>query len=111
MDGRCGIVTAAGSGMGRAGALLLAREGAAVCVVDRDGAAVEALVDEIAAAGGRAFAIEADLRSPDASRSLVKQTEEALGPIDFLWNMSAIPVLRRSRTSTSATGAPRSTSI
>jgi NAD(P)-dependent dehydrogenase (short-subunit alcohol dehydrogenase family) len=49
-------------------------------------AAVEALVDEIATAGGRAFAIEADLRSPDASRTLVRRTEEALGPIDFLWN-------------------------
>lgn len=86
MDNRCGIVTAAGSGMGRAGALLLAREGAAVCVVDLDRAAVEGLAAEIQAAGGRAFAIAADLRSPEAARAIVAQAEAALGPIDFLWS-------------------------
>lgn len=86
MDGRCGIVTAAGSGMGRAGALLLAREGAAVCVVDRDGAAVREVAAEIAGAGGMAYAIEADLRDPGAARGIVQAAEAALGPIDFLWN-------------------------
>lgn len=86
MLNRCGLVTAAGSGMGRAGALLLAREGAAVCVVDRDGAAARSVGDEIVAAGGRAHPIEADLRSPDVARAIVAEAEAALGPLDFLWN-------------------------
>jgi NAD(P)-dependent dehydrogenase (short-subunit alcohol dehydrogenase family) len=72
--------------MGRAGALLLAREGAAVCVVDRDGAAARAVADEIAAAGGRAHAIEADLRSSKAARAIIVEAEGAIGALDFLWN-------------------------
>src|SRR5690242_9032006 len=55
-----GIVTAAASGMGRAGALRFAREGAAVGVVDIDRAGADAVVREITAAGGRALAIAGD---------------------------------------------------
>mgnify|MGYP001765183127 CR=1 FL=1 len=86
MQGRSGIVTAAGSGMGRAGALLLAREGAAVCCVDRDGAAAQAVVAEIVAAGGRAHAIAVDLRAPERARAIFGEAEAVLGPVDFLWN-------------------------
>ena len=53
---KIGIVTAAASGMGRAGAVRFAKEGAAVGVVDIDRAGVEAVVAEIKAAGGRAHA-------------------------------------------------------
>lgn len=86
MKDRRGIVTAAASGMGRAGALLLAREGASVCVVDRDGDAVNAVAGEIRVAGGRAHAIVADLRSAERAGAIVGEAEAALGPIDFLWN-------------------------
>ena len=61
MQGKIGIVTAAASGMGRAGALRFAREGAAVGVADIDQARVEAVVAEITAAGGRALALVGDL--------------------------------------------------
>ena len=44
MQGKIAIVTAAASGTGRAGALILAREGVAVCVADQDQAGVEAVV-------------------------------------------------------------------
>ncbi|NDG50583.1 MAG: SDR family NAD(P)-dependent oxidoreductase, partial [Rhodospirillales bacterium] len=53
MASKFGIVTAAGSGMGRAGAVRFAREGAAVAVADIDAARVAALVAEIEQAGGR----------------------------------------------------------
>src|SRR5258708_4498683 len=56
MDGKIGIVTAAASGMGRAGALRFAREGAAVGVADIDEAGVNAVVAEITAAGRRPLA-------------------------------------------------------
>ncbi len=55
LEGKIGIVTAAASGMGRAGALRFAREGAAVGVVDIDRAGVDGVVGEIAAAGGQAL--------------------------------------------------------
>ena len=62
---KIGLVTAAGSGMGRAGAIRFAKEGAAVGVVDLDQAAVDAVVGEIEAAGGRAIGLACDLRDDD----------------------------------------------
>lgn len=59
---KIGIVTAAASGMGRAGAIRFAKEGAAVSVVDIDPAGVEAVVAEIVKAGGRAKGIVAEDR-------------------------------------------------
>ena len=74
LDGKIGIVTAAASGMGRAGALRFAREGAAVGVVDIDQAGVDAVVAEIAGAGGRALGLAGDLREDDFARSIVRRT-------------------------------------
>ena len=53
LNNKIGIVTAAASGMGRAGALRFAQEGAAVAVVDRDEAGAKAVAQEITAAGGQ----------------------------------------------------------
>jgi NAD(P)-dependent dehydrogenase (short-subunit alcohol dehydrogenase family) len=63
MQGKIAIVTAAASGTGRAGALILAREGAAVAVVDQNGTGATVVVDEIRKAGGRALALAGDLRA------------------------------------------------
>jgi NAD(P)-dependent dehydrogenase (short-subunit alcohol dehydrogenase family) len=57
LAGKIGIVTAAASGMGRAGALRFAREGAQVAVVDVGAAGVQRVVDEITATGGTAHGI------------------------------------------------------
>ena len=62
LEGKNGLVTAAGSGMGRAGAVRFAKEGASVGVVDIDETAVQAVVAEIEADGGKAVGIVADLR-------------------------------------------------
>ena len=83
---KIGIVTAAASGMGRAGALRFAKEGAAVGVVDIDGAGVEAVVAEIKAAGGRAHPIVADLTRDEDSRRIVQETARTFGGLDFVWN-------------------------
>lgn len=53
MQGKIALVTAAASGAGRAGARILAREGAAVAVVDQNEAGAKAVVDEIKKGGGR----------------------------------------------------------
>jgi NAD(P)-dependent dehydrogenase (short-subunit alcohol dehydrogenase family) len=91
MQGKIAIVTAAASGTGKAGALILAREGAAVCVVDQDKAGVEAVADQIRAAGGRALAIAGNLRDVALARSIVDATVEEFGGLDLLWNHLGVP--------------------
>jgi NAD(P)-dependent dehydrogenase (short-subunit alcohol dehydrogenase family) len=86
LEGKIGIVTAAASGMGRAGALRFAREGAAVGVADIDEARVNAVVGEIAAAGGRAIALAGDLRQDAFAREIVRRTANNFGGLDFVWN-------------------------
>src|SRR4029079_1983759 len=86
LENKIGIVTAAASGMGRAGALRFAREGAAVGVVDIDQAGVDAVVGEITAAGGRALGIAGELRQDGFARAIVPQTANTFGGLDFVWN-------------------------
>ncbi len=86
MDGKIGIVTAAGSGMGRAGALRFAAEGAKVAVVDLDQDAVAEVVGEIQAAGGTAIGIAADLTRDEDSAEIVRDTANEFGGLDFLWH-------------------------
>jgi NAD(P)-dependent dehydrogenase (short-subunit alcohol dehydrogenase family) len=86
MKGKIGIVTAAASGMGRAGALRFAREGAQVAVVDVDAAGVDRVVGEIRAAGGTAVGIAADLTKDEDSRRIVWDTVSHFKGLDFVWN-------------------------
>ncbi|MPY76597.1 MAG: SDR family oxidoreductase [Alphaproteobacteria bacterium] len=86
LEGKIGIVTAAASGMGRAGALRFAEEGAKVGVVDVDAAGVERVVNQITQAGGEAKGIVADLTKDSESRRMVQETADAFGGLDFVWN-------------------------
>ncbi len=83
---KIGLVTAAGSGMGRAGAIRFAKEGAAVGVVDLDQNAVNDVLAEIEAAGGQALGIVCDLRDDGNARRIVKETANKFGGLDFVWN-------------------------
>ena len=80
LAGKIGIVTAAASGMGRAGALRFAREGAQVAVVDVDAAGVQRVVSEITTAGGTAHGIAADLTKDEDSRRIVAPPGVDWGP-------------------------------
>jgi NAD(P)-dependent dehydrogenase (short-subunit alcohol dehydrogenase family) len=86
LEGKVGLITAAGSGMGLAGAVRFAEEGAAVAVVDRDRDAAEAAVAEIIGRGGKAVAISGDLRDDEFARDIIRQTHAAFGRLDFVWN-------------------------
>jgi NAD(P)-dependent dehydrogenase (short-subunit alcohol dehydrogenase family) len=86
MLGKIGLVTAAGSGMGRAGAIRFAAEGASVGVVDIDPDAVSAVVAEIEAAGGKALGITADLTQDADSRRIVREVANHFNGLDFVWN-------------------------
>jgi 3-oxoacyl-[acyl-carrier protein] reductase len=84
LQGRVALVTGAGRNIGRAIALTLARDGATVLVNGRkDGAAVDSVVKEIAAAGGKAQAAMGDISDPAVAPRLAKQGE-ALGGVDIL---------------------------
>lgn len=86
LPNKIGIVTAAGSGMGRAGAIRFAREGAAVAVVDLNADAAKDVVSEIEKAGGKAIALSGDLTDDAFARGIVRETTRAFGALDFVWN-------------------------
>lgn len=89
---RVAIVTGAGSGIGRAGASIMAREGAYVVVIDRSPGAAEATVVSIAAAGGSAEALAIDV-TDDASLSAgIARVHDRHGRIDILHNHAGAQV-------------------
>jgi NAD(P)-dependent dehydrogenase (short-subunit alcohol dehydrogenase family) len=81
------IVTGAGSGIGRASALLFAAEGARVVAADLDEAAAAATVAEIE---GQAVALQVDVADEAATRALAAATIERFGRIDVLFNNAGI---------------------
>jgi 3-oxoacyl-[acyl-carrier protein] reductase len=91
MEGQVALVTGASRGLGRAIALRLAREGAAVAVnyVAREDMAQQA-ADEIRASGGRAVPIRADVGDPAQSREMVDRITRELGPISILVNNAGL---------------------
>lgn len=91
MANKFGIVTAAASGMGRAGALRFAAEGAGIAVVDVDEAKARATVQTITGAGGHAFALVGDLMNEDFARGIVHETKKRFGHVDFLWAHAGHP--------------------
>ena len=88
-DERVAIVTGAGAGLGRCHALGLAARGAHVVVNDM-GAGAEAVVAEIAAAGGHAMAHQADVSDAAAVADMIAQVMDRFGRIDILINNAGI---------------------
>ncbi len=91
LDGKVAIIAGGGAagdgiGNGRAAAILLARSGTRVLVVDRDGVLAERTVAMIAAEGGTAAAHQADLTDPAQARDMVTAALDRFGRLDFLDN-------------------------
>ncbi|HQZ17665.1 MAG TPA: 3-oxoacyl-[acyl-carrier-protein] reductase [Vicinamibacteria bacterium] len=89
-DGKIAIVTGASRGIGRGIALALAEAGATVVCAARDLAKLEAVVAEIAAAGGKANAHVVDVSSRESIEALIAATITAHGRIDVLVNNAGI---------------------
>ncbi len=91
LDGRYALVTGASRGIGRAIALRLAAEGAAVALnFAGNVAAAEAVRKEIESAGGKAILVPADVADETAATEMVEKTIEAFGAIDILVNNAGI---------------------
>lgn len=91
LDGQVALVTGASRGIGRAIALRLAREGAAVAVNYRsDEAGASAVCDEIARAGGRAVALRGDVAIAEEAAALVSETVRRLDGLHVLVNNAGI---------------------
>ena len=87
---RAAIVTGASSGLGGATARRLSRDGFAVLAVGRDPKALTDVVNELAAAGGRAAALAADVTTDDAPRAIVEAAIAEFGGIDALVNAAGV---------------------
>jgi NAD(P)-dependent dehydrogenase (short-subunit alcohol dehydrogenase family) len=87
---RAAIVTGASSGLGRATARRLSRDGFAVLAVGRDPQALDEIVAELVAEGGRATAFSADVTAEDAPRGIVAAAVAELGGIDALVNAAGV---------------------
>jgi NAD(P)-dependent dehydrogenase (short-subunit alcohol dehydrogenase family) len=90
LNGKVAIVTGASSGIGRATALDLAREGASVVAVGRDEASLMDVVSHMAEAGGAGRALVADVTTADAPDRIVSDAVSAFEGVDILVNAAGI---------------------
>ena len=90
LDNRVALVTGGGSGIGRAVAIALGREGARVVVVGRRVAEGEETAALIEAAGGRAAFVRADLADPDEIEALFEAARRRAGPVTIAFNNAGV---------------------
>lgn len=88
LEGKLAVITAAGSGMGRAACIRFAGEGATVVAID---VSREGLDRTVAESGGRVQALQADLSQPEHCRRAVREAAALLGGIDIFWNHVGSP--------------------
>lgn len=90
LQGRAALVTGAGSGIGKAAALRLAREGCNVACLGRDHDDVCLTLEQIERAGGRAIPVFADVAQPEQMERACNQVGEAWGRIDIVFANAGI---------------------
>ena len=90
IEGKVALVTGGGSGIGRATAMLMSAEGAAVAVADINGAAARETAAAIEAEGGRALAVEGDVSTERGAEAIVRATLDELGRVDILDNNAGV---------------------
>ncbi len=90
LEGKSALITGAGGGIGRAAALVFAREGARVAVADLDRQAAQDTVAMVNAVGGQAASIGCDVTDAEQVRAMVRSAVAAFGQIDCAFNNAGI---------------------
>jgi 3-oxoacyl-[acyl-carrier protein] reductase len=90
LEGRVAIITGGGHGIGKAYAKRLADEGAAIVIAELDGAAGEAVANELKAGGFRVFAVQTDVADQNSTETMARLTAEEFGKIDILVNNASV---------------------
>jgi 2-keto-3-deoxy-L-fuconate dehydrogenase len=90
LTGKVALVTGGASGIGESVALLLARQGAQLCVLDRDAAGAERVVAQIRAGGGQALSLPCDVSSASEVAHSFRALAEGPGRLDILVNNAGI---------------------
>ena len=90
LDGKVAVITGAASGIGRASAILFAKEGAKVVVGDVNDAGGDETVKEIKSSGGEAVFVHTDVSIAAEAENLIKVTKEKFGNIDVLFNNAGV---------------------
>jgi NAD(P)-dependent dehydrogenase (short-subunit alcohol dehydrogenase family) len=90
LDERVALITGAGSGIGKAAAILLAQEGAKIGALSRSEDEIREVVDEIQRAGGQAMPLMADISSPEDMQKAVNALVKAWGRVDIVFANAGI---------------------
>jgi NAD(P)-dependent dehydrogenase (short-subunit alcohol dehydrogenase family) len=90
LEGKVAVVTGAASGQGKATALRLAREGAAIAAIDMNARGAEAVGEEVRALGGKAIALRADIGLEGEVREAFRAVRDSLGPAYVLAEAAGI---------------------
>ena len=96
LAGRTAIVTGAGSGIGRASALLFAKEGACMALVDRDVAGLQETLEAIENGKGETSTHVGDVGEADFAKTVVAEVIARLGRLDVLMAAAGFPAAVRS---------------
>lgn len=93
LAGKTALITGAGAGIGEAIALMFARKGADIALLDMNAAACEKTAKTIAGLGRKALIKTVDVADPDAVRAVVAETARDMGRIDILVNSAGVAIL------------------
>jgi NAD(P)-dependent dehydrogenase (short-subunit alcohol dehydrogenase family) len=85
LQGKVALITGAGSGIGKAAAFLLAKEGATIAALGRTEDELAAVVDEIKASGGKAIKLVADISKFEEMQRAINDTVQQLGKLDIVF--------------------------
>ena len=90
LNGKVAVITGAGSGIGRAAALRLAREGASIVVADWNDDGAKETVALVEAAGSKAVAIKVDVRDSGDITKMLDLADSEFGGFDILYNNAGV---------------------
>lgn len=90
LQDKVAIITGAGAGLGAVGAVRFAAEGAAVVVADNNGDAARDVATQLLEGGGRAVAVEVDVRDGDQVQAMVDTATGEWGRVDVIYNNAGV---------------------